>query len=799
MDKIIDYISGKEIIASPEEIEATQPLSKELHQIYGYSKKDIVTRPQVRVKKSPSDKIGVPIDIAVYEGKKLKIVAECKRLNSTDGLQQLKDYLSMCEAQWGILYNGETKVFLKKLITDTGIEYEEVLEIPHINSNTIERRKKKDLRPFGELKILFKEIRNFLATTTVGKTAESAQAEEFIKILFSKIFDERFKDDDDYTDFYLEEEGNKERINLLFDEVKKLNKSLFSPNESITLNEEQISFVISRLQDISFMKSSRDSITDAFEVFLTSSLKGGHGQYFTPRNVTQFIIKYLDMEIDSKVMDPAVGTGGFVVEAMRIMWDKISDEFKNLSDKLILEKQRSYASENIWGMDIDSFVSKVAKSYMTILGDGTSNIKNGDSLCLIDNKDYINKFDYIITNPPYGKEITIKDKNILAKYELGMDGTKVRKSVEPQILFIELVINLLKPGGRAAIVLPEGVYGNSSSNHVRKFIVENGSIDAVISLPSETFMPHTGVKTSVLIFTKGKEQGAIEFITINKIGHDKDGKILYKTNAELEITLDDNGDKIVDDELVDVLKTIKNKSKNYKDSSLQNYFNVDYETIEEHDLFLSSIFYQDFLQFTSKLEEKKGYDLKSIQDLIDEGIIQTNKNGNISTGDGILSSQYIAGGEVPFVRTSDIRHFEITHRPPKTTSVSVYEAIKEKQDVQPWDLLLNKDGDHLVGEMAPVLPGREKIIYQSHIYKFRILENKYGIDTINFMDILNEDYVRKQFRAIIFKQGTIPTIGQRFRKIKIYIDKDAKKNKEKSDKIKKKLLERDELYKSVFD
>jgi type I restriction enzyme M protein len=129
-NKITDYISGNKIKATPEELEAVQPLAKELVEVYSYNKEEIKTHPQFRISLSPSDeKKSYPVDIAVFENDKLKIICECKKISSREGKEQLRKYLRMCEAKIGVWFNGKERTVLKKIETSQGVSFQELNDI----------------------------------------------------------------------------------------------------------------------------------------------------------------------------------------------------------------------------------------------------------------------------------------------------------------------------------------------------------------------------------------------------------------------------------------------------------------------------------------------------------------------------------------------------------------------------------------------------------------------------------------------------------------------------------------------
>ena len=556
---IIDYISGLEVKATPEELEAVQVFSKQLVEDYGYPIKNIQTRPQYRVKIRPSDtKKEYPVDIAVFSSDSKNddnpyIIVECKKKNRKDGKSQLQDYLRFSKAFLGVWFNGEQRLFLRKLEQDGKIQFEEIPNIPRYGQRVedIGKFKRKDLRPTHNLKSTFKAIRNHLAANTVGATRDEILAQQLINLIFCKIYDERFTEPNEIVTFRAGVDESaakiKERILDLFEKVKRKYKEVLDENDNINLDEKSIEYVVGELQNYCLIEAERDSIADAFETFIGHALKGGQGQFFTPRNVVKMMVDILDPDDEDLIIDPACGSGGFLVEALRHVWRKLDIEGEKYHwNKIsIQEEKMEVALNRIRGIDKDYFLSKVAKAYMAIIGDGKSGIFCEDSLDNPSNwhqstrqKIDLEKFSILLTNPPFGSKIPVRGDDKLKQYYLGhkwkqnkktneWEKGKLKEKEAPQILFIERCIQLLDEGGRMAIVLPDGIYGNDNLTYIRKFILEQGRILAIIDIPMETFMPNTSTKTSVLIFQKNRnyleKNYPIYMAIADNCGHDRRG------------------------------------------------------------------------------------------------------------------------------------------------------------------------------------------------------------------------------------------------------------------------------------
>ncbi len=558
---ILDYISGKPVKATPEEIDAVQIFSKILVEDYSYPKENIQTRPQYHVKVRPSDtKKEYPVDIAVFNDSKkneetISIIVECKKKNRRDGKTQLTDYMRFSKAKLGVWFNGNERLFLRKIEKDGEILFEEIPNIPIYGQRVedIGKFKRRDLKPTHNLKATFKAIRNHLAANTVGATRDEVLAQQLINLIFCKIYDEKFSEPDDIVTFRagVNEDSVvvEQRIQDLFKNVKRKYKDVMDETDSITLDKDSLVYVVGELQNVCLIEAERDVIADAFETFIGDALKGGQGQFFTPRNVVKMIVDILNPTDDDLMIDPACGSGGFLVESLRHVWKQLDQDGKkyNWNEYNLQEEKMNYALSGIRGIDKDYFLSKITKAYMAILGDGRSGIFCEDSLEIPTNWDsktqqkvHLESFDIIMTNPPFGSKIPVKGEYKLQQYDLAHKWSldkksnkwikkNLKKQEAPQVLFIERCFQLLKTGGRLAIVLPEGIYGNVSSGYIRDWILNHARIIAIIDIPLETFMPNTPTKTSVLVLQKLNKEDIpddypIFMAVAETCGHNRRGK-----------------------------------------------------------------------------------------------------------------------------------------------------------------------------------------------------------------------------------------------------------------------------------
>jgi len=677
--------------------------------------------------------------------------------------------------------------------------------------------KKKDLIKVTNLKKTFSQINQHLyGKLKYTDTDTRSRSKEIINLLLCKIIDEKNKSSAEPVDFCIKKGENEYTLFLRIQDffnrnVKEKYKDIIGKDEKINLNQELVYLVVKELQNISLLHSSRDILSDAFEIFVSKILKDEGGQFFTPFNVIKFMVNYLNPEIDHKILDPACGHGGFLLESKDLLWLKIEKKYKE-KEKNIEVKKYGVIS-NLYGIDKDSFLVKLCKLYLEILSGEKSYIFCEDSL---DIKRYQaeagkiiknNSFDYIITNPPFGSKIPINDKSILSHYELGhiwkntrnkwVMQSKLVKQQPPQILFIERCVQLLKDGGKLGIVLPEGIFGNPTDRYIWEYLNSNGQILGIISLDQNTFQPYTCNKTSILFFQKLKnvpEDYKIDFAVVDNIGHDKDGKVLYKLNKDGSKKLDSDGNPIINDELLDLhLKLTDGEDFDYFKN--QKIFKIKRCQIK-NEIFIPS-YYTGVEKTLKSLSTKSDIILTTFTELIKQNIIYTNKNGYLPRGDEIGSHVYGLGG-IPFIRTSEIHNWEVNLDSNKKTSEEVYELYKDKQNIEAGDILLVKDGGpNLIGKTAYITELDTKIIIQSHIYQIKALKNDKAIDSYLLLYLINLDIVQKQIQAITFVQGTIATIGNRIMEVALPLPSDINKRKKISNYVKEIIEKKIEIRKKI--
>jgi len=419
----------------------------------------------------------------------------------------------------------------------------------------------------------FEDIHNYLYAN--DGLSEQQALEEIVKILFIKYCDEKNK----VSNFYITKnelnQSNKSafyrRINCLFESTKQKYKVFFDNNDKLELSRQSLLFVINKLQKVYFTGSAKDANGLAFQKFLCRHAKGGRGQFFTPDPVIDFCVEIIQPKPYETIIDPACGTGGFLFSSLGF----IRKNFRN-------ENLKDYVENNIFGIEINRKISQIAKIKFLMEVNADPNILYANALEDMGDLEFSgtqkgsmeNYCDIVLTNPPFGTQGKIVQKNLLSAYDLGYKWNKCGEShikshqllngQVPEILFIERCLKLLKPGGRAGIVLPNGHFENASLEYLRRYIKEKAHITGIVLLPQETFVPYgTGVKASLLFLQKKNGQAThnkqVFFSRIDNLGYvgNKNGTTIYKKDKHGNIIIK-NGERLIDEDFTESINDYNN-------------------------------------------------------------------------------------------------------------------------------------------------------------------------------------------------------------------------------------------------
>ncbi len=566
----------------PEEIVRQLWLHK-LHQQYKYPFARMATEKSIQFGREISKK---KADIVVYKADKITpyIIIEVKSPTEEKGIEQLKSYLNAEGAEIGFWSNGVNHIILYRPYPK---EFNDTLpDLPQADQSIDDLLEaKKTYFDYTTPKVDLKKIVKNMEELVLANAGVDVFVEVF-KLVYAKLFDEteaKLARQDHEVHFrkYRDPAKTYSIINGLFKEAITKWPGTFYEQEKINLSQEHLSIVVGELEKARLFGSDLSIVDEAFEYLIPEVAKGKKGQYFTPRHVIAMAVKMLNPKRNDYVIDPAAGSGGFLISAM--YW--VRDKYFNSSD----EAMREYAKEHIWGIDFAEEISKVSRALMLIAGDGRSHMFKLNSLDprewqgssseleharselrkrllnlgnQADNEEnkktfHFFNFDLLLTNPPFAGEI--KDQGMLRQYFFGKKKGKLVNKVERHILFIERTLDMLRPGGRMAIVLPQGVLNNTNMEYVRQYLFDKARILAVVGLHGNTFKPHTGTKTSVLFLQKwGGEAGEplkdypIFMAVSKKAGKDNSGDYMHRKDANGNYIVDTRGRKVMDHDLDEI-------------------------------------------------------------------------------------------------------------------------------------------------------------------------------------------------------------------------------------------------------
>ena len=605
-NQLVCALTNKVVKATDKEL-TLQSMIDMMAEEYGFAPEDMERDFRVTYKEPDSDKSRTQaVDLAIFEAGmahvveyliRFVVVAKDAKVKPTDAKKgvdaMLDNILTFTDCEFGCWTNGEDLHYRYYTEDDFGqAETQDISDFPANGQTLADLEAQGDRamprKPANESLIkTFKRCHDYIyGNEGMKKTAFW----ELLNLIFCKLYDEKRRNMDakegiSYRRRFwvgvkeqFTEEGRKavaDRIRALFEELKESQvfRDVFDGSEQIMLSDRGLAFVAAELAKYSFLDATVDVKGTAYETIVSNTLKQEAGQFFTPRNIIKCMVEMLDPDQNTRVLDPACGSGGFLVTVLDHVRHKITRNLYPELDDVRLDARvntpevddlvRNYAEKMIFGFDFDPDLKKAARMNMVMAGDGHSNIFNinsldypqgdkpdrpliaeavNESIKHSKDKDFPfgtsadnaqGKFDMIFTNPPFGAKVEV-DVEIARRYALNSNA--------PEVLFIEACYNFLKPGGKMGIVLPDGILGNPNTESVRKWILEYFKLLASVDLPVETFLPQVGVQASLLFLQKktaeellvplDKEDYDVFMAIVEQVGKDRRGVPIYKKDED---------------------------------------------------------------------------------------------------------------------------------------------------------------------------------------------------------------------------------------------------------------------------
>lgn len=597
-------VRNKDVVAKQEEV-VRQLWLHRLVETYKYPASRLAVEFPVTFGRDTSKRA----DIVVMDADRPTVpylIVEVKQGKFKDGKEQLRSYTHATGAPLAMWCNGVESIAWHRKNPNYFVE------IPDVPSATqtiddiagqpwtvetlieIERKREAEGKGARSLKQLIEDMED-----EVLANAGVDVFEEVFKLIFTKLYDEMFcfRGRHKFLRFRNSNTAAQLKANIqsLFDDAKEEWPGVFAEDERLKLSPEHLQVCVGSLEEWKLFNSNLDVVDEAFEYLVNKSSKGEKGQYFTPRWVIDMCVKMMNPHESETVIDTAAGSAGFTVHAIFHVWKQILEsEGRPVSHLFTMEDKpqrcKDYVRDKVFAIDFDEKSVRVARCLNLIAGDGQTNVLHMNTLDwpkwderIKQDEDWqttygpgwakLKKlrqprnqnrtfgFDVLMANPPFAGDI--KQSDMLSPYEMGHKANgKLETKVGRDLLFIERNLDFLRPGGRMAVVLPQGRFNNASDKRVREFIAERCRILAVVGLHPNTFKPHTGTKTSVLFVQKWNDDASdpryhcpqvddypIFFATQQLPSKDNSGDKLIALDADGKLLRDSHGHWVIQHDL----------------------------------------------------------------------------------------------------------------------------------------------------------------------------------------------------------------------------------------------------------
>ncbi|MGV9713341.1 HsdM family class I SAM-dependent methyltransferase [Gordonia sp. NPDC003424] len=500
----------------------------------GWDRNQLQWAPEWRVPKSPHDAASReggksfsawPVDLALFEDastvgswEHVVVLFEFKAPDLNAGISQLEVYLTRePRARMGFWTNGSEDVRVYKL-ADGGFLHQRGRGIPRPGDDLTKASKEPltfaDLKvpKSGQLRSVFRRLLDVVVARDSKATRSETQLDQLCNLLLLKLESDTNGEYDPTNDlvFQLSEAGESytaRKMRVEFQTLRNLRPEVFAENEKtdLLLDDHTIAEVVYELSSYNLLAVGAEAISSAFQVFRRANLKAGEGQYFTPERVISAAIEILDIRPQDKIIDPACGTGGFLVQAFLSV-------LSHGTGKRAEAQARTWAHRQVFGVDKDAINVKLTRAIMVSLGDGSVNIHSGDSI-----REHRWKIDYpylegpltdgsftvVVTNPPFGKNLKVSASDSRAnQYSIAKQSKGTYVDLEIGLIFLERAHRLLMKGGRLGIILPETYFFSSTYSWLPDWLEPRFKLRGVFNIPMEAFQGFCRAKTNFYVFEK---------------------------------------------------------------------------------------------------------------------------------------------------------------------------------------------------------------------------------------------------------------------------------------------------------
>lgn len=603
-----------------------------------------------------------------------------------------------------------------------------------------------ELRPATNLSAIFEKCHNYIYANE-GLLKDKI-FHEIVKLLVMKLYDEQNNakrglqfgiTSGEYRNILANRPSDFEsRIGKLFDTVRKEYGSFFS-DDTLKLKPLTLAYVVGRLQYISLTETPGDIKGEAFQAFVYRHQRGDRGEFFTPYPIVRLAVEMIAPKPNETVIDPACGSGGFLIQTIVYVCRQYPDIDRS-----------AYVQERIRGIEFNPDVALSAMIRLVFEGGTGTEIICANAL--LENEQFNNTFDVVLTNPPFGSKGKIEDQRILKSYVLAHrwnrsshDEWEVTRNVlagqSPEILFIEKSLKLLRPGGRMAIVLPDGLLQNISNSHIRFWIRSQAKVLGVVSIPQEAFVPYgTGIKTSLLLLQKLPATTDRVFMArIQKIGYDVKGQPVYKRDDNGKLIRTPAGLPVIDDDIDDIVLSYRQFQDGNLESKSETIYSVPEKMLNERlDV---EHYHPDDRKLLERLQANGAKPLGEIADILNEtDDFRLASNGNI---------RYIAISDVD-ARTMQVVSQQ-TIRPHEAPSRATY-RVRQGDIITAISGASTGTSRHAT---AIITEDEDGAICSNG---FAVLRNIHGVEPLFLLAYMRTEYYLRQVRRLMTGHA-IPAIS----------------------------------------
>ena len=786
----------------PENIFTRQPLIERLIEM-GWDNNQMQYSPEWLVPKTPSEASkrekkckfqGFPVDLVIFDDasnvgdyRHIDVIIETKKPNANEGINQLEIYMGLEPyAKMGIWTNGHDIATVHRAI-DGQLKVDLAGRLPYPEDDLTADADKpltwNDLRTdvkANELKQVFWNLLCVVISEDTSSTRPDERLNNLCNILLAKIeSDKRAKAEPDKpVKFQYAKDRSKtaQRIRELFRDLLISNSDSFEDaNETIVFDDSTISKCVFELAKYRVFGLSSETVSTAFQVFRHDSLKSDDGQYFTPLPIINNAVKLLQIKLSDKVLDPACGTGGFLLQS----YIALKENYPAMDDG----DAKGWAQRHLYGVDKDKVNVKLTKAIMLTIGDGSTNTFHGDSI-----RSYLwesrfkhlainlksEMFSCILTNPPFGKNLKLNaNDGKIIKFEVSHKDIKSENRLdlsqenyterELGIAFIERCHKLLIKGGKLGIVLPETYFFSDTYIWLQDWIHKHFYLRAIVNIPMEAFQGFCRAKTNLYILEKkGVKQSNLSWVKEGEVlvlnsktcGINKDGNELYKVNP---VTGERDYSKL-DDQLSEDCDAI------IRGIHTEHSIYIPLNEIIKSNIAIPGYYNNEYFDNIKTFCERNDFDYMSLGNLYSEGYI------NIFHGHGSPSADQRVG-DVPYIKVSDLRAGTVNINP--TNMIPLNLAKKywkgEVSGLKAYDLICPERASKNIGDFCVLQPGQENIVLTKEVICLRSINDKF--DQFYLLWVMGLPVVRKQWERVIFMQTNREDVGNRFLEILLPIPK----------------------------